>query len=159
MLNDLDRGWLAGIFDGEGCVTVLRHRRPTGTVHTVAVTIGGTSKAMFDHVTNCVEELGITSHIYEAKQSSANKPYYLFRIAAKHDVLTFFEGIEDTTREKQPQIRVAIWYLRRSCAVTYYKPTKEDVDALESLFEMKRSDDVPDAVSALLGQWDSDIVQ
>lgn len=159
MLNDLDRGWLAGIFDGEGCVNVLRNKRRNKTFYTVAVAIGGTSNALLAKVTRCAEELGVEAHIYEQKQSSANKLYYTLRIAAKHDVLKFFEGIEDATTEKRPQIRVAIWYLRRACAVTYYKPTKEDVDALESLFEMKRSDDVPEAVAALLGQWDSDIVQ
>ena len=137
MSSVIDIAWLAGVFDGEGCVQVSRSVRKNTAPPSVVLTITNTSALLVERVVETLRTLGVKPFVYYTKPKKT-RAYCQVRVSRKRDVLVVAEVLEQYATAKREELRIAITYLKKSCQVRQYKVTDEDVAALESMSEIKR---------------------
>ena len=144
----IDTAWLAGIFDGEGCVQIS-WKAKTGAPH-VALSIVNTSTVLVDRAVTCIEALGISPCVHVEPRASTRQTVLLIRVNRKHDVLKLAEILEQFCTAKLEQLRAAIWYLKRSTSARQHKVSSDETRVLRSLALLKRGEQMPDDVKKLL---------
>ncbi len=137
MIRELDIAWFAGVFDGEGCVSVTWGIKKRTAPPTVALVVTNTSALLIERVADVLRHIGVEPLLYYTKPK-IGRPCCQMRVARKRDALIVAEVLEQYTTAKREELRIAIAYLKKSCQVRQYKVTDEDVAALESMSEIKR---------------------
>jgi hypothetical protein len=132
-LNDLERGWFAGLLDGEGCISVSRDGwKQRG--FTVFIKIASTSKELIDKIDSLIKG---SRYQYQAKGN--RKLIYHWTLKKQETVLWFLEQIKDCLIIKKRQALLVHNYLMRR-KLLWDKPrnerhyTKQD---LQTFMKMK----------------------
>lgn len=68
-MNDQERGWLAGMFDGEGCVAIT----PSGKSFSPQVSVSTSDPQTKDLLVRLLEELGGRPAVYKQKTRDPSK--------------------------------------------------------------------------------------
>lgn len=148
MALDTDIAWLAGIIDGEGCLSVKRPiRRKSGvrkgykTSYQVWLVLCNTSKAMVDRASRILKEMGVAHQPIRKvwKGKKATRWQYWLHIAKKAEVLSAIEQLLPHLTAKRTEAEVVIWFLRRACRSRVYRTTPLDRAMLDALSEIKRN--------------------
>ena len=79
-LTELQKAYLAGFFDGDGCVSIVKsHKPPYGHYHQLAVMFSQSSKPFLEHW----QQITGVGKIYEQRGKSNiahTRPHYIWRI-------------------------------------------------------------------------------
>lgn len=150
MITDRDIAWLAGVFDGEGCVSILRCKRKGGrVVQSVVLTITNTSAELVERCVRILRELGCVPQIvFEPKHTKT--PIYYVKAARKADALVLAKAILPEATAKRSQLQMAIWYLERACKVRQHVATEQDRQVLDAIRDVKHGAALPESVQRLL---------
>lgn len=91
-----DLGWLCGIIDGEGTVTLRFHRRKNRTPFIQPViTIVNTNKQIIDNIIRILKEYKIPFWVSEYKRTSAWKTRWMIEISGIKRILKFIPIIDN----------------------------------------------------------------
>lgn len=126
--KELKMAYIAGFFDGEGCVQA--YLKPKGSL-TVEINIMNSYSALLDE---CPNIFGV-GKVYPIKQKSGSdkKRLYAYRVFSEDGVRKVLEVLTPYLIEKRPQAEALLHYLRLS------SPTKEDKEFTAShLARLKR---------------------
>ena len=135
-----EHGWLAGIIDGEGCLTMYKG---SGRGHTAIRTdarIESTSLLMIDTCASIMQKIigRVVTVGAPLTRSSSTRPAYRIQIHRKRELLVFLDFIRPLLVNKRAEADLIVAYLRRSCAVKYYTPTSEDLEVIQVLKDLKK---------------------
>jgi len=107
-LTEAEKGYLAGIIDGEGCIMLAR-RKPKGKsdpVYAVYVGIGNTSTKLLEWLN---EKLPGRSYVQSVSKSRiGTKPGYSWIISGNRQCIAFLEEIEPYLIIKKEQAKLLI---------------------------------------------------
>jgi hypothetical protein len=147
--------YLAGVFDGEGCVHVQRSPRKTRsssfTVYSLHLTIANTSTPLVIRCVSIMEELGV-SPIVERETKYTKKPIHYIKVQKKRDALVLAKAILPYSQCKRTELELAILYLERACTTDKYKRNAEDVEILDAISALKKPNAMlPESIKILLG--------
>jgi len=69
LVSEAEKGWLAGIIDGEGCVTLFFGVRRSGKMNNVSpqIIVGNTDKALIDRYADILGRLGVGVYVTQRK--------------------------------------------------------------------------------------------
>jgi hypothetical protein len=150
MITDLDIAWLAGVFDGEGCVYVQRSKRKGDrVVCSVALNIANTSAELVERVVRLERGLGCAPVVtFESRYTK--KPAYYVKVARKVDALALAKALLPHATSKRAELQMAIWYLERSCKVRQHVATKQELEVLDTIRGVKHGEALPESVARLL---------
>ena len=99
MVSEQDLGWLAGFFDGEGCISLSRK----GKVHVpgVQVVIVNTDKALLTKAQSILDALEIDSTIYiHSVRPSGRKEAFRLQVGSSKGIRRFFAKVPIQSQEK-----------------------------------------------------------
>ncbi len=108
-MTDVERAYIAGVLDGEGCITIIRHdqskrsTRHKSPSYRLAVTIYNTNKAMIDWLAERME----AHRYYKRRKSPNHKVCHMLVVSAK-TAATFLRDIQPFVIAKQQQIQLAL---------------------------------------------------
>jgi hypothetical protein len=147
---DTDIAWLAGVFDGEGCVYVLNARRPSGrVVSSLMLIMTNTSAPLVEKYIATLDKIGIRPNVnIDTKQGT--RPLYFVKVSRKRDMLMMAKTIVGYTTAKRAELGMAIWYLERACKVRQYVATEDDKAVLQAISDVKHNKHVPSQVERML---------
>jgi hypothetical protein len=149
MEHGLDIAWLAGVFDGEGCVQVMKAKRKHGVVfYTVAFSIANTSPRLLNRCMSVLASIGVKASIYDVDDKpETNRQAYVLRVSRKHDVKKVLLALHDQITGKRDEVDVALWFLGRQCAEPHHTTTAAEKRILDTLSATKKNAGViPDDV-------------
>ncbi len=154
MINMLDIAWLAGIFDGEGCVYVLNTKRQSKksgnrVISSVGLNLANTSPQLVEKYISVLDTIGITPAVFSEPRYGTRTIYYV-KVNRKHDALTLARIIVDFATSKQSELRMAIWYLERACKSRQHVASEQDKQVLKAITDVKHNVDIPASVKRLL---------
>jgi hypothetical protein len=135
----IDLAWLAGITDGEGCLSVKGFRGARKTATSVSYVLCNTSKPMIDRAAKILDAIGVRYGAVRKvwKGDRATRWQYWIEVSRKHDLLRLMEILTPYLTAKQIEAEVLVWFLRRSCAAKQYRTTPLDIALLKSLSAIK----------------------
>lgn len=128
-MTDLQKGWLAGIIDGEGCITIYKGSTKGHLAVRTDIRVESTDLPMIELCASLMGE-AVGRHLTIGKplmRPSSTRPAWRVQIHRKGELLQFLEFIASALVTKRREAELVIQYLRRSCAEKYYKPTAEDI--------------------------------
>lgn len=106
-LTEAEKYYLAGIFDGEGCILFYKKRKHVPTMY-VKVTITNTDKSLLNWLGNLFPE---TSRInYQSTNKSSNKAIYVWTIRGQNATKLFLKELFPYLIVKVPQAKLIIDY-------------------------------------------------
>jgi hypothetical protein len=128
--------WLAGILDGEGCLTVKQSK--TNSIACV-VTIETVSTSMIRRVEEILQDCGI-AYCTEGPmlRPRSTRPSIRIRVHRKQAVLDFCDLVLPFSVVKQSELLLFKGYLEKACLVTYFRPTENDLQFIPRMKELKR---------------------
>lgn len=110
-LSDREIAYLAGFFDGEGCVSILRfaekRRAATYFAYRLQVRIGNTNLEVLEWIQS---KFGGTIYDQVRSVPGNRKPFWAWHTSG-HKAKTFLEMIEPFVIVKRRQIQVALQFL------------------------------------------------
>ena len=143
--------YLAGLFDGEGCVLVLKNKRKHVVFYTVGLDIANNNREVLELSCELLkQQFGVDAKLFSSNVSKKGVVTYHLRVQAKRDALKVINGLLPYLIVKRDQALLAHWYLSRSCIVDKYKPNTLDVDVLEAISTLKRDSQVTPLVAAIV---------
>ena len=129
MITDADIGWLAGLFDGEGCVFVHRTRKARGhLVYSINLVLANTSALVVDRYVSLLKQADITTAVIPEARFT-KRPIFYVKVRRKHDALTLGRLL-----------------LQQATGVA----SADEVAVLDEITRMKRGAAMKPAVQALL---------
>ncbi len=128
--------WLAGILDGEGCLTAKRNS-PRGL--TIVITIESVSASMRDKVVQILQSGGI-DFVTEGPlwREKSTRPSHRIRIHRKRAVLHFCDLVLPYSVVKRPELLLVQQFLAKASTVLYYRASETDLCIPSRLRELKR---------------------
>lgn len=154
MNNPINIAYLAGVFDGEGCVQVQRSKRKargggTRVVSSILLTIVNTSTPLIEKCISVLAENGVSAKIYN-ELKYGTRPIFFLRVAKKREVLILARLLLPYAIAKKSELQMAIWYLDRSCAARQHVATAQDVEVLDTISAVKHGGKIPASVRRLI---------
>jgi hypothetical protein len=121
-------GWLAGIIDGEGTITITPRQRSdqshaSPTWHAI-VRVANTDEAMIAKLRELTVSLGSTHKIHERRKNRASVVYHWH--ATSRQALVFLRAIRPYLVTKRRQADLAIAFCERVATRTGYSVLKTD---------------------------------
>lgn len=104
--DETDLAYLAGIFDGEGCIHLTPDHHRKSTRNRVMLTISNTDRELMDWL------LGFGGSLASDGKDPRRSVQYRWRIAARSDVIDFLESILPYLRVKKSKAEIAIGFAR-----------------------------------------------
>ncbi len=102
--NEAERGWIAGLLEGEGCFTIRTDKRRRGTVYKYpVVSIHMTDKDVLDRFAGLVDHRGTYSE--RKVQKSHHKPAYHIRVVGNNAIELILTVIDLMGARRQARIR------------------------------------------------------
>jgi len=125
--------YIAGFFDGEGCVNVY----PNGNTQRVAVTLTQGNPEVLEVIQEFLEDMGIPSAIYA--KSSSRSQWFVLSITAREQVKLVLENLTPYLIVKQPAaIKTLEWMKanpKRQGGLNRLQWTKRQVKRMVELWE------------------------
>jgi hypothetical protein len=136
VISEAEVAWLAGIIDGEGCITA---KMPSQSAVAFRLTIESVSTAMIEKVKHILSNLDI-SYVANGPiwRVNSTRPSFRIYIQRKDALLRLCDHIVPYSVVKQSELELVKAYLDKA-AGCYYSATEEDLLILEKLRELKRS--------------------
>lgn len=101
--RQLDVAWLAGILDGEGCITMPKNGRGIG--YAVRVEFFNTCRPMLDKVSRTLRAIGVEHSVYSALKAKTNqlakKPVYRVVMTRREEIVRCLEHLIPHLTEKR----------------------------------------------------------
>jgi LAGLIDADG-like domain len=149
--------WVAGVFDGEGCVFVRNAKRTskrtgvTRVVPALELNLANTSHALVTKYTDTLDVHGIEYRVtLDNSHSGTNRPVYYVKVLRKQHVLTFAKLLIQFATSKRDELAMAIWYLERACTSSHHVTTSQEHEVLRSISNVKHGETIPDQIRRLL---------
>jgi hypothetical protein len=150
VVRDTDIAWLAGVFDGEGCVRVQRSKRRGGRcVFSIVLTLANTSTDLVDRYLTILRGLGLTPNVDLATKYT-KRPIFYVKVARKNEALALARSLAPYATSKRSELRMAILYLERACESTHHTASPHDLEILGAITAVKHGGLVPSGVNHLL---------
>ena len=135
MVTETEIAWLAGILDGEGCITA---KKPSPSALTFRVTFESVSEAMIKKVRSVLDELGVDYVVDGPKRRPwSTRPSFRVRIQKKEDVLQFCDLILPFSVVKRSELELVKGFLDKAVG-HYHTATEQDLLILDQLRELKK---------------------
>jgi intein/homing endonuclease len=126
--------WLAGIIDGEGCLTMRVDRKAIASSLRVEVA----SNKMVEEIDFILSELEIKHRIESINHQLQTRPAVRISIDNKEPLKRFLEIISGRLIVKKPEADLMLLFLERSCSVKKYRYSEEDFQVVEALKYLKK---------------------
>ena len=152
-MNDIEKGWLAGILDGEGSIGIGRSKQGERYIYVAQVQMVSCGYPIIQKYQELVNSLGMTKTITTSRRERSGyigEEYYI-HIGRQQDVKTLLEFIKDSLVEKQEQAEIVLEFVNKRIAANHrgrgnphnrtYDGTEEDYCQRLSKLNRKR---VPD---------------
>ena len=143
-LTEVQKAYLAGFFDGEGCIHIGKHQsKNTPTpIYNLYVIVAQTNKAIIDDM---LEMVGLGSvHLYKRSLKNKNEnDAYAWRLSGRH-AADFLTAIKDYVKLKRFQLDVALEFHTTRNFQKYHhgrgsKVPTEIIERREQLAQMLKS--------------------
>ena len=152
MIRDVDIAWLAGVFDGEGCVFVQRSRRSGNrVVYSLQLNLANTSTALIERYISILRGIGVHS-VTAVETKYGTRMICYVKVARKRDALVLAKIILPHTTAKHSELQMAIWYLERSTKSRQHVATEQDILVLETIRSVKHGGGIPNSIGELTRQ-------
>jgi len=136
MVADTEIAWLAGILDGEGCITA---KMPSPRALAFRITFESVSEAMMTAIRRILGEMDVDyamgGPLYRARST---RPSYRVHVQKKADVLKFCDAILPFSVVKRHELELVKSFLDKAVG-HYHTAAEEDLKILDRLRELKRS--------------------
>jgi hypothetical protein len=144
-MNIQNLSWLAGLWEGEGSVSIFKNTRETGTTKlTMTLTIVNTDPALILEVLKIADELGVTFHMFENKHDNPKwaNSYQLTNRKLETNKI-FLEAILPYMRGQKKQItELALRFIDSRLAKLSenrnFPNTEEEVQIFEKVSSMNK---------------------
>lgn len=136
--SNISKEYIAGYFDGEGCVRMCLSKTGSGGIH---VFITNTYKPFLIYLKDVYG--GNTS--LRTPENERHKQCYQWRLSNKKDALIFLNDILPFLNEKKEQAELAIKY----CLMPDLKINRFTIDDKDKLFIKKEIKDIADKLKFL----------
>ena len=127
--------WLAGILDGESCITAKRCSRNAVAFR---ITVEAVSEAMISAVMQLLVQFGVE---YKTEpptmRRNSTRPAYRVRVQKKQAVAKLCDLMLPYSVVKRAELELVKAYLDKAVGC-YYTATEEDLKILEKLRELKK---------------------
>jgi len=101
MVTEQEIGWLAGLFDGEGCISYTRNHRKNKIVTYVSFSITNTEEVLLQKAQAILDSLEIDSSLRSCDSGRANsKLVYRLHINSSAGIRRFFSKIPIQSKAK-----------------------------------------------------------
>jgi hypothetical protein len=128
--------WLAGILDGEGCLTT---KSTSERGLSCVVTIESVSPTIIDEVLRILTKNGIPFFVEGPMwRKLSTRSSWRVRIHRKQAVLNFCTLVLPYSVVKKPELLLVQQFLLKASAVSYYHATDEDLQIPAKRKELKR---------------------
>lgn len=109
------RGWVAGFFDGEGCVLFCRKKGPKGnwTHMQYYLNASNTDRELVQAAHDFLGELGVKSKIEGPYQVGAKRPSWRVQVYGAANIVAFHESIPLLCPPKIEKLAQVIAYIKR----------------------------------------------
>jgi hypothetical protein len=97
--SQLELGWLAGIIDGEGSITVVKR----GPTFVPCVKMSNTSKLLIDKYCSLLDKLDISYHCYGRQKEGNRKYQWEVSVEGRPRVFKFVTLLQDILIAKKSQ--------------------------------------------------------
>jgi hypothetical protein len=140
-ISDADIGWLAGIIDGEGTITISPRKRTDRKCRIygwqMRVKVSNNDPRIITKVADLMQQInGHKGHMREKRMNRCRKHYYWEVAALK--ALAFLKFIKPFLVSKQQQAKIAIEFQERmsaSIGLVHRTLTSEEVEVRQKLHQ------------------------
>lgn len=150
MVSEVRLAWLAGMFDGEGSITVFKHKERNGTTKLCpSLLVTNCDINIINECDKIFKELGTSFHLFERvndKQSHKNS----FQINTRNQqyMLTVLKAIEPYLIGKKAQAELSIRFLEKRVGKrTLYD--EEDFTLQETIQGLNRRGKPPESSTTI----------
>ncbi len=115
MVTEVRLAWLAGMFDGEGSITVFKHKERNGTTKLCpSLIVTNCDINIINECDKIFKELGTSFHIFE-RSNTNDKHKNSFQINTRNQqyMLTVLKAIEPYLVGKKAQAELSIRFLEK----------------------------------------------
>lgn len=137
-MNELDKSYIAGIIDGEGCVGLAKQVKELkdgseSIVIRPQIRVGMTDKETVEHVG---KKVGSGSFSFQYEEDDTKKEQEIFVINAINDVIDFIEQIKPYMITKKKQSELLLEYCKSRKPRTEY--TERQLEIYDELRELNK---------------------
>lgn len=134
-MTDVDLAYIAGIIDGEGCITIQKShkKRCSHASYQPMIVVLMTSEPVIRYLTNKIDGGWFTI----AQPRPNNRQTYRF-VVTGNNAYSLLERARQYMVEKQNQVD-KILELRQYCKGQGYRPTPDEVSAKDAIFTELKS--------------------
>ena len=133
MISELNKAWLAGLIDGEGCIAFMRrtdyvpkHRMEVRYDVKIAMACRETVECCYDLIADIVGE-DLVKEVYEERRKvKRRRPLYRCEVSSKEGVYLLLTALLPYLRTKKIEARLCINYLNRARHYKRYRATDFD---------------------------------
>lgn len=146
--------WLAGLFDGEGCIGVVmdKTKQRENPVPVCSVQMSMTHEPTLRYVQHELEGLGITARLYTYKEKkNHHKDAWLLKVGRQADILTLARLMIPFAVTKRKQWKLMERYLTQRLSRPGRGITKPFTEADRVLIEEMRTMNKREGVSVVVG--------
>jgi hypothetical protein len=106
-ISQLELGWLAGIIDGEGSITIVKR----GPTFVPQVQMANTSKKLVDKYCEILDKMDISYHCYGRQKQGNRKYQWEVSVCGRPRVLKFILMLQDILVAKQNQAATVLEWI------------------------------------------------
>ena len=112
-INKLDLAYLAGIWDGEGCITVWRSKRPNGVDrYTCSIVLVNTNKTLIDNAERILGLVDVYPKIYHRTWKGNQKDNYQLTSRNLDECEKVIKSLYPYLVSKKPQANLALKFIK-----------------------------------------------
>lgn len=143
--TEAQKGWLAGIIDGEGCLSMRVYRRKKGTWRSsVFVRIDNTNKDIIEEASHIMKLMQIPHHVCLRSRTVSDKPVYQITIQGLLRCSNILPKIKPYLVGKRKQLDLLLSFINRrvnhnklyAVGKTYY--TQEDINDIQEIRKLNK---------------------
>ena len=136
----VDLAYLAGIIDGEGCITFIKHKHEhnsRGYIYEPKLEITNTNEDLINRCLKCMPKQA-TKVYQDDKRKDYYKRCWSIRLQQYDSLLSFLKQIQPYLVAKQKQADMMIQYLESKITRRYGKYTAKDIELAESIRKLNK---------------------
>ena len=107
-LTEAEWAYIAGFFDGEGCITIVMSSRRSGNVTTPRIYFAQKNLSVLDHISHI---LGFGRIYIKRPNKPGRDETHRLQITVRADIRTFCEGVLPYVFLKKSQVMLMLEYL------------------------------------------------
>ena len=142
-MQDVELAWLAGIIDGEGCLTLFHRTNKSSSGQTITsvsanLTITNSSYALVNECRRILDGLGV-KYSYLTPRNSAARPIRRLQVKNYASLMTLLEAIEPYSVGKREQVLLMKDFASKAAARKGFRGTVERRDYATKMRELNHS--------------------